>query len=132
MLMILRFNRPLYVRAALFSTLAVLLALQFDGFVRLAILLTVASTVFWIASSLAASWWIYDRARIFDLGWLDASLGRAPGKWLNLHAGLDEIDSVLRALYPDEAARTLDIFDPHEVAEPSLQHARRVLRIDVL
>lgn len=127
MLMILRFNRLMYVKAAMFSGLGLFLAWQFDGLARLAILLAVASTMFWMGSSLAASWWIYDHERIFELGWLDAALRKAPGEWLNLHAGLDEIDAVLRARYPSAAGRTLDIFDPNEVTEPSLQHARRML-----
>ena len=124
MMMILRFNRLVYLKAGLLSTVGMLLASQFEGLVRLAILLAVASTMFWIVSSLAASWWIYDREHIFALGWLDGALERPAGKWLNLHAGLDEIDGVLQAR---SAGETLDIFDPHEVTEPSLQHARRVL-----
>ena len=124
MLMILRFNRLMYFKSGLLAAVGVLLAWQFEGLTRLAILMAVASTMFWIVSSLAASWWIYDREHIFELGWLDGALGRTAGKWLNLHAGLDEIDRVLQAR---TAGETLDIFDPNELTEPSLQHARRVL-----
>ena len=53
--------------------------------------------------------WIYDRARIFGLSWLDGVLGREPGRWLNLHAGLDEVGAVLRLRYPNGESQ--DIFD---------------------
>ncbi len=76
---------------------------------RVAILFALASTVFWTTTSLAASWWIYNRAHIFELGWLDSALGRSPGKWLNLHVGLDEIAPVLKARFHRESGLTLDI-----------------------
>lgn len=127
MLMILRFNRSAYFKAGLVLTFGVILAVQFEGMLRLAILFAVASTVFWIATS----WWIDDRAHIFELDWLDSALGKSPGKWLNLHVGLDGIAPVLNARFPGETGQTLDISDlsedPNEATAPSLQHARRLL-----
>ena len=52
---------------------------------------------------------------------------RPVGHWLNLHAGLDEIDPVLLTLYPGSRGETMDIFDPNEVTERCLQHARQLL-----
>lgn len=123
MLMILRLNWQMYVKAAVFTAAGVALAGQFDGSIRLAILLAVASSTFWTATSLAASWWIYDRSHIYELAWLPTS----PGHWLNLHNGLDGIDRTLRTRYPSCAGDTLDIFDPHEMTEPSIRAARRQL-----
>jgi len=119
--MILRWNWPMYLKAFLLVTIGLVVCTQFDGLIRWAILCAVASTIFWSASSLAASWWIYDRSHIFDLKWMQGS----PGHWLNLHNGLDEIDGVLKARYPSCTGDTLDIFDPNEMTEPSVHESRR-------
>jgi SAM-dependent methyltransferase len=125
MFLILRLNWPMYVKAAVLATLGLILSRQFEGGPKLAVLLAVAATTFWAAASLAASWWIYDRSRIYELHWLNSILDQAPGSWLNLHNGLDEIDPVLRMRYPSSAGQTLDIFDPNEMTEPSIREARR-------
>jgi SAM-dependent methyltransferase len=125
MLTILRLNWLMYGKAAAFASIGLVLAGQFGGALRLAILLAVASAAFWTATSLAASWWIYDRSHIFDLQWLD----QHPGHWLNLHTGLDEIDGVLTQRYLPSNGDTLDIFDSKEMTEPSIREAHRQTRI---
>src|SRR5262249_33714074 len=42
-------------------------------------------------------------------------------RWVSIHAGLDEIG---RSLSLPGEGRTLDIFDPREMTEPSIRHAR--------
>jgi SAM-dependent methyltransferase len=85
-------------------------------------LLAVGLTLFWSAASLGTSWWIYDRARLYDLRWLE----RDPGDWLNLHNGLDEMDAALRGRYAEsESCVTYDIFDAAEMTEPSIREVRR-------
>lgn len=124
MLLILRLNWPMYAKASCLAGLLLLGAFRFEGAPKAAMLVAVGFTLFWTAASLGASWWIYDRARIYELGWLD----RAPGEWLNLHNGLDEMDAALRGRYGDsEGCVTLDIFDPGEMTEPSIREARRRL-----
>lgn len=124
MLTILRLNWPMYAKASAFATLGMLLARQFDGALRFAILASVACTAYWTLTSLAASWWIYDRTRISELGWLDPLLDRTQTRtWLNLHVGLDELDGVLTTRFVN--GQTLDIFDPSEHTEPSILEARR-------
>jgi SAM-dependent methyltransferase len=127
MLLILRLNWPRYLKAVSIAALGLLLAGRFDGALRAAILLAVASTTFWTTASLAASWWIYNKSRMYELNWLDAALRQLPGDWLNLHNGLDEMHAALRARYPASTGRTLDIFDPAEMAAPSILEARRHL-----
>jgi hypothetical protein len=131
MLLILRLNWQMYVKAAVLATFGLLAARQFEGTPKVAILLAVASTTFWTATSLAASWWIYDRSRIYELRWLDAALTPAPSKWLNLHNGLDEMDASLHHRYPASTGQTLDIFDPMEMSAPSILEARKHLHQSV-
>jgi SAM-dependent methyltransferase len=123
MFMILRLNWPMYAKAATLAALALVLSTQFDGVLKLALILTSATAAYWTAASLAASWWIYDRSHIYDLKWLKSN----PGHWLNLHNGLDGIEGVLKARYPACGGDTLDIFDPNEMTEPSIRQARRHL-----
>jgi len=121
MLMILRLNWLMYAKAAALAAFGWLVSTQLEGPSKWAAIAAAALPVFWTASSLAASWWIYDRARIYELGWLH----RTPGKWLTLHNGLDGITGTLRSLYPSLEGQTLDIFDPYEMTEPSILEVRR-------
>jgi ubiquinone/menaquinone biosynthesis C-methylase UbiE len=45
---------------------------------------------------------------------------------VNIHAGLDETSHLLLALFPSAEGKVLDIYDPREMTEPSIEQARRV------
>jgi hypothetical protein len=80
----------------------------------------------WACVSLAVSHYIYDWSAIYRLDWLERSLLRTPRRWVNIHAGLDETSLALAGLFPDSVGEILDIYDPVEMTEPSIQRARRL------
>ena len=83
--------------------------------------------IFWFAASLMVSWYVYDRGPLADDHWLRRCVLHPPGRWLNLHAGLDYASPALAALFPSAEGQTLDIFDPREMTEPSIVQARRIV-----
>jgi len=80
----------------------------------------------WACVSLAVSYYVYDWSAIYGLDWMERSLLRAPRRWVNIHAGLDETSVALAGLFPQAAGETLDIYDPVEMTEPSIERARRL------
>jgi len=123
---IVMFNWPRYALAA--AVLAgALLAVQRvpDGWRgRDALFAGAGLASFWIAASLAVSWFVYDRSPLMTARWIPGTLGIKPNTWLNLHAGLDEWTSALHALLPESRGRTLDIFDRPAMGESSISRAR--------
>jgi SAM-dependent methyltransferase len=104
-----------------------LLALPFlPGLGRTILLLGIAPALFWMASSLLVSHYIYDRFPLYDLSWVCSVLSRAPQRWINIHCGLDETSALLAAIFPDSARQVIDIFDPLVMTERSIHVARRV------
>jgi SAM-dependent methyltransferase len=81
----------------------------------------------WACVSLAVSYYVYDWSAIYRLDWLNRSLTRAPRRWVNIHAGLDETTLALRRLFPQSTGDILDIYDPLEMTEPSIERARRLM-----
>jgi hypothetical protein len=79
----------------------------------------------WIATSLVASWIIYDRSPLMRWDWLPRALGFTPGAWINIHSGLDESTPALRTLFGAEHGRVFDMFDPVQMTERSIVRARR-------
>lgn len=80
----------------------------------------------WASVSLAVSYYVYDWSAIYRLDWLNRSLLREPRRWVNIHAGLDETTLALRRLFPHSTGDILDIYDPVEMTEPSIERARRL------
>lgn len=95
---------------------------------RVALLLVSAPVVFWLATSLAVSHYVYDRFPLYDLRWLDRALLSKPRRWLNVHSGWDETSELLAGIFPDAACQVADIFDPRVMTEPSIQQAHRMNR----
>jgi SAM-dependent methyltransferase len=127
MLQILRYNLPMYL-AALAGCLAVALALALLPLPRpLAALaaLGAAGALFWSVSSLLASHWVYDLSPLSTWSWLAGLFPSPPRRWASLHAGLDETFGALERLFP-EGGTTLDVHDPREMTEPSIERARRL------
>ena len=119
-LQILRYNAHYYV-GTLLALLVVLTLVWLQWLPRLiqATLLGAAGlAVFWFLSSLIVSYYVYDYAAVTQWNWLPQTLLHPPRRWLNIHAGLDQ-------LFPETEHVVLDIYDSQEMTEPSIARARR-------
>lgn len=122
---ILRFNGRFYLVTAT-GVCAALLALPFLSPIEQAtLLLGVAPALFWLASSLVVSHYIYDRFPLYDLSWILHRLHRVPRRWINIHCGFDETSGLLAVLFPEASGQVVDIFDPEIMTETSIHLARR-------
>jgi hypothetical protein len=122
---IIRFNWPRYVAGGLAVLGGMLLAPRLDHSAgRWAIWLGAALALWWMAASLAASWWTYDAGGITGWRWLRQFVGQ-PARWANIHAGFDETTEALRAAFPGSFGQVVDIYDPRITSEASIERARR-------
>jgi SAM-dependent methyltransferase len=123
---IVAFNWRLYAMgiAAFVVASLVLKYAALGGLWRMIAVLGMAATIFWTASSLVASHWIYDRSALYKWTWLVGCFREPPRCWVNIHVGLDESSRALHRLYPDSEMAVLDVFDPREMTEPSIAEAR--------
>lgn len=125
---IVRYNWPQYVvGAALVSVAAAWLFLSHYGtpWFRLGVAAAALLAAWWLAASLGASHWIYDRSELCRWTWIPRWLPTSPRRWLNLHAGLDESSLQLRRLFPESSGTTADFYDAREMSEPSIARARQ-------
>ena len=97
---IVRFNWPFYAgaTAAVILTVLAIGRLPLNASARAVLYAATALPALWIASSLIASWIVYDRSPLMRWEWIDQALGFTPDAWINIHAGLDESTMALRAL----------------------------------
>jgi SAM-dependent methyltransferase len=124
------FNWPLYALATstVVCTAFAICRVPVGSSGRVALFAAIGFVTFWIVGSLFVSWFVYDRSPLMAGRWVPDALGMRPRTWINLHAGLDEWTSSLRALLPQSRGRTLDIFDSFAMGEPSIARARRGAR----
>jgi SAM-dependent methyltransferase len=127
---IVRFNWPFYVLAAAALAIAppLISRLPLPGAARAFLYAATGLAGLWVATSLIASWIVYDRSPLMRWDWLPRALGFEPGAWINIHAGLDESTPAVRALFGAGHGRVFDMFDPAEMTEPSIAVARRLAR----
>ena len=125
---IVQFNRRFYLATLAGGAAVLLAALRAPALWRTLLLAGASPALFWLASSLLVSWYVYDHSPLFRLGWLAGCLSETPRRWVNIHAGLDETSHLLAALFPRSEGRVLDIYDPREMTEPSIEAARRLAR----
>jgi SAM-dependent methyltransferase len=123
---ILQFNWRSYVTTVGGVGVALLVLPSLPSLGRTALLLGTAPALFWLASSLLVSHYVYDRFPLYDLNWVCSVLSRTPRRWINIHCGLDETSAPLAAIFPDAASQVVDIFDPLVMTETSIRVARRV------
>jgi SAM-dependent methyltransferase len=121
------YNRNQYIAAclALCATGAAWQMFRASPWLRAIALTTGALAGWWALASVAVSHWVYDRSELHRWTWLAPLLPKGPGRWLNLHAGLDESTAALRRLFPGTAGTTADFFDASEMPEPSIHRARK-------
>jgi SAM-dependent methyltransferase len=123
-LQILRFNQRFYLTSIGGMTVASLVASQVSPAWRAMLQGGCFLALFWTCSSLLVSYYVYDWFPLYKLNWLARLLPVAPGHWVNIHAGLDETSHLLSALFPSADGQVLDIYDPHEMTEHSIEEAR--------
>lgn len=82
-----------------------------------------AALAWWALASLAASHWVYDRAGLYELDWLQA-LVAPPRRWASIHAGLDEFSLALRGRFGLPPLAVLDIYNRDMMPERSIARAR--------
>lgn len=123
-LQILQFNWRFYLLAAVAAAGAILALPFLHTPWRIAALIAVMPALFWIASSLTVSHYIYDCSPLYDLGWIARTLGRTPKRWINIHCGLDETSELLSAIFPDAERCVVDIYDPQVMTEDSIRIAQ--------
>lgn len=123
---ILRYNRRYYAAALAVIVVAAAAGRSLSQPWRTLVLAAAMPAAWWLVSSLLVSYHIYNRSPLYSLRWLHTCLSAAPRRWLNLHAGLDETSHRLMALFPSAEGRTVDIYDPREMSEPSIAEARRL------
>ncbi len=119
------FNRRWYAAGASAVACAIALSIAVSPLWRGLLLAAASPALFWLVASVLVSHYVYDRSPLYDFEWLRACLPSPPRRWVNIHAGLDEAGGAL--LLPGEG-RTLDIFDPREMTEPSIRRARQLHR----
>ncbi|WP_063749062.1 class I SAM-dependent methyltransferase [Streptomyces sp. NRRL B-24484] len=78
-----------------------------------------------LASSTAATWWVYDRSELRTFDWLEDLLPAGPGDHLVVSSGLDEASRPLAARWPGHPQRVVDLFDRATMTEGSIRRARR-------
>lgn len=123
---IFKFNWRFYLTTAGSIAVAFLLLPFLPRLGRTILMLGSIPALFWMASSLLVSHYVYDRFPLYDLNWIRSALSRTPRRWINVHCGLDETSALLSAIFPDAISQVVDIFDPLVMTERSIQIARRV------
>lgn len=127
-LQILQFNWRCYLVTVAAVAVALLAAPFLPRLWRVGLLLGVAPALFWLASSLLVSHYVYDRFPLYDLNWITRALSRMPNRWLNIHCGLDETSGLLKSIFPHATGEVVDIFDPQVMTEASIRQAQRIER----
>jgi len=126
-LQIVRYNWSLYVAAIFGSVLVVgfVVAVHPPTVLADLLILGAAAALFWLALSLAVSYYVYDRSDLYRWQWIRERIARNPWHVVNIHAGLDETSLALQEMFPAAEVTILDIYDRAEMPEPSIARARR-------
>ena len=123
---IVRFNWRSYVVAILVIGTALIASSFLSSSTRLIVLACALPPLFWTATSLITSHYVYDRSQLYELNWLDEVVPVAPLKWINVHSGFDETSELLAAKFPHAESEAVDIYDPEVMTEPSIAIARHL------
>lgn len=119
---IVKFNWHIYAMALAAWIVAAVLMLSFPSLsLIMAIFLLVSSIS--IITSLLISYHIYDKSQLYELPWTHA-LVTAPLSIINIHAGFDEMSTVLQSRFPESNLQVFDFYDPLLHTEISVKRAR--------
>jgi len=116
---VVRFNWPKYVAVVLIVAAAWGWTVSHFSVVGFVLLWGVAAAAtIWAATSLIATWWVYDHRRIYDL--VGLGLGSV-GSYATVHAGFDDATPHLERTIGYEPVAVVDL---HVVPKASLRRAR--------
>jgi SAM-dependent methyltransferase len=124
---VLYFNWPTYA----FAIIICLIALACAWAIRTNLLLLVCSSfvagvsLYFMASSLVITHWIYDLSELYNWTWLQDLLPTSPEHIVNLHAGFDETSDALKEMFPTASLSIFDFYDPSIETESSIARARK-------
>lgn len=122
---IVRFNWHFYVIAGI-VILALLAGSVFADKISFWIVVSLAAGILMsVAVSLSVSYYIYDRSRLYDFGWLRGVAANRTQTVINIHAGFDETSFALKKIFVDATLHVYDFYDPHKHTEISIERARK-------
>lgn len=130
MLQILRYNWPLYASTWIGGAagLVGLARLPLPSPARWLLGSITCSGLGWSAMSLMTAHYVYDLSALSRWDWLSDlfadSTPRAKGRYLNLHAGVDEAGGGVQRAFPAGQHLTADFYDPRSMPEGSIRRAR--------
>lgn len=126
MFTIVRLNWPFYVAASLVfvAACAALVVVPMTA-VRVACVLAICGSGWFLVASLVVSHLVYDRSDLYRWQWLDRALrGTECLRFIFCHAGFDEASVSLREHLKPEKWTVLDHFDAALMTEASIRRAR--------
>jgi hypothetical protein len=117
---VVRYNWPAYAGAAGVLGLALIAPRR----VRRPLLAVGLVGAWFGAASLVVTNLVYDRSEFAAWEWPRALFGRLPQRVAVLHAGLDNVSSHVRRLWPAAEIQVVDFYDPATMTEPAIARAR--------
>ncbi|MFO1460515.1 MAG: class I SAM-dependent methyltransferase [Verrucomicrobiota bacterium] len=126
-LRVVRFNWPFYATAPVVAVSGCgTLAFSNDLPIRIAALVALLGSTWFLVGSLTASHLVYDRSDLHRGEWLARAFPEPPDSIALCHCGFDEISSVVRSRFPASQWTVFDHYDEAIVDEPSIRRARRL------
>jgi SAM-dependent methyltransferase len=117
---VLRFNWPAYAGAAGMLVLAAVAPRR----LRPPLVAAAITGAWFAAASLVVTNLVYDRSEYAAWEWPRDLLKRPPRRVAVLHAGLDNVSTHLRRLWPKAEVQVVDFYDPATMTEPAIARAR--------
>jgi hypothetical protein len=126
--MVVSFNRHFFVLAIAACVVGItILLVGFNPVLRGVAALASCVAVYFMISSVIASYVTYDASDLYKLEWWPRrTFSRVPGEAVLVNAGFDPASPVIRAKYPQTQLRVLNFFNEHRTTEASIQRAHRL------
>ncbi|MFC8718776.1 class I SAM-dependent methyltransferase [Kitasatospora sp. NPDC057198] len=122
---VVRYNWPLYAAGCLAAGAGLALSYRLPGRAAAFVRAGAGAAAALLASSTAATWWVYDRSELRSFDWLAELLPDGPGEHLVLSSGLDEASRPVAVRWPRHPQSVVDLYDPALMTEGSIRRARR-------
>jgi hypothetical protein len=120
-----RYNRPLYVIAAVVVVIGVLLFCSAaPPSVRWLGAISGVVALWFATASLYAFHAMFDRSPLLSGTWLPGLLTCTPEKWVQVSVCLEETTLPMEKLFPEARGELLDIFSSSVMTEPAVTRAR--------
>lgn len=122
---IIRFNWHYYLFAALFVLVLFFLYFFLPFPFNYLALVIVFLTAFSVTLSLAASFYVYDLAGIYNLDWINEDESQQTNLIININAGFDETSHLLQTKFKNSELIVYDFYNPEKHTEISIERARK-------